>query len=30
MWPGWLREGKPGTDEFPWMTCLIDDNGQLV
>jgi hypothetical protein len=30
MWPGWLREGKPGTDEFPWMTCLIDENGQLV
>lgn len=29
MWPGWIREGRPGTDEFPWVTCIVNENGQV-
>lgn len=28
-WPGWIREGRPGTDEFPWVTCILNENGQV-
>lgn len=29
-WPAWIREGKKGTDEWPWLPCVLDENGQPV
>lgn len=30
LWPGWIREGRPGSDEFPFMTCEVDEQGRVV
>lgn len=29
MWPGWIREGRGG-DEWPWINCILDENGNVV
>jgi hypothetical protein len=28
--PSHMRNGKANTDEFPWMPCMVDDEGKVM